>query len=62
MIIASKGHIRIKGTTPEVMAEFVTIADSLMDDVGISPEMLRTAVDVAILNNKKEKHDDHPSN
>lgn len=55
MIIASKGTVRVKGDAASVMAEFVTIASSLMRDAGLTKDMLDLAIEIAHVNNESEK-------
>lgn len=57
MIIASKGTVRMKGDTASIMAEFVTIASMLMEEVEIKKDMLKLAIDIAYINNEAEKKD-----
>lgn len=59
MIIASKGNVRMKGEKSQIMAELVTIADALITEVGITPGMLKLAIDIAVVNIKDEKSNDH---
>lgn len=55
MIIASKGHIRMKGCGIDIISEFVVIAAALMKDEAITPDILKAAIDVAYLEKDGEK-------
>ncbi len=55
MIIASKGIVRMKGDKSQIMAEFVTIASTLLKDADMPKDMLRLAIDIAHVNNEAEK-------
>lgn len=62
MIIASKGHVRMKGTGADILTEFITIAVSLMEhDEYITRDTLKLAVDIACLE-KEDLDNEHRSN
>lgn len=61
MIIASKGHIRMKGCAVDVLSDFGIIAKAIIDTTEIEPDMLKLIIDMAILI-KEGPDNDHRSN
>lgn len=55
MIIASKGHVRMKGCCIDFISEFAAIAASLMENSDITPDILKAAIDLAYLEKKDDK-------
>lgn len=54
MIIASKGSVRMKGDSADVMAEFITIVWALMEEEEIPCELLKDAIDLAESSREKD--------
>lgn len=52
MIIASKGHVRMKGCCIDVISEFASIAAVLFEDADITPDILKAAIDLVYLEKK----------
>ena len=54
MIIAANDHVRMKGDTANILAEFTTIASALMDEAEISSDLLKLAIDLAKIGIEKD--------
>ena len=54
MIIAAKDHVRMKGDTVDILAEFTTIASALMEEAEISGDLLKLSIDLAKLYIEKD--------
>ncbi|MBR4706243.1 MAG: hypothetical protein IKP02_11785 [Paludibacteraceae bacterium] len=54
MIIASKGHVRLKGKGGDIISEFATIAAALLDFEEVTPDILKSMIDVAKLKKKED--------
>lgn len=54
MIIASKGSVRMKGDSADILAEFITIVWALMDEEEIPCYLLKDAIDLAKSSREKD--------
>ena len=54
MIIASKGHVRLKGKGGDIISELATIAAALLDFEEVTPDILKSMIDVAKLKKKED--------